>query len=118
LYSPIEEEVYVQPPTDIVLEWSGKIMRLKKVVYGTCHAVQCWWKFFSKKFVIFGFTTSELEPSLYYCKQGNEFIVIWLQIDDGFVMGSSKRFLDELHHAISCEMEFKWSDTVKKTGGH
>ncbi|PLW18521.1 hypothetical protein PCASD_23785, partial [Puccinia coronata f. sp. avenae] len=30
LYSPIEEEVYVQPPVKIVPEWKGKIMRLKK----------------------------------------------------------------------------------------
>lgn len=66
LYSPIEEEVYVKPPTDIVPEWKGKIMRLKKAVYGTCQAARCWWKFFSKKVVIFGFTASEIEPSLYY----------------------------------------------------
>ncbi|KAI7959546.1 hypothetical protein MJO28_003337 [Puccinia striiformis f. sp. tritici] len=35
LYSPIEEEVYVQPPIEIRPEWKGKIMRLKKAMYGT-----------------------------------------------------------------------------------
>jgi hypothetical protein len=35
LYSPIEEEVYVQPPVKIMPEWQGKIMRLKKAMYGT-----------------------------------------------------------------------------------
>jgi hypothetical protein len=32
LYSPIEEEVYVQPPVEIMPKWKGKIMRLKKAM--------------------------------------------------------------------------------------
>jgi hypothetical protein len=117
LYSPIEEEVYVQPPIKIVPEWKGKIMRLKKAMYGTQQAARCWWKFFSGKVLSFGFTASELEPSLYYCKRGNEFVVIWLHVDDGFAMGSSPRVLDELHNAIANEMEVKWSNSVDKLVG-
>ena len=32
LYSPIEEEVYVQPLVEIRPEWKGKIMKLKKAM--------------------------------------------------------------------------------------
>jgi hypothetical protein len=32
LYSPIEEEVYVQPPVELIPEWKGKIMQLKKAM--------------------------------------------------------------------------------------
>jgi hypothetical protein len=46
LYSPIEEEVYFQPPIELFPEWKGKIMRLKKAMYGTKQAARCWWKFF------------------------------------------------------------------------
>ncbi|PLW37830.1 hypothetical protein PCANC_21685 [Puccinia coronata f. sp. avenae] len=35
LYSPIEEEVYVQPPVELKAHWKGKIMKLKKAMYGT-----------------------------------------------------------------------------------
>jgi hypothetical protein len=35
LYSPIEEEFYVQPPVELFPQWKGKIMRLKKAMYGT-----------------------------------------------------------------------------------
>jgi hypothetical protein len=49
LYSPIKEEVYVQPLIELFLQWKGKIMRLKKAMYGTKQAARCWWKFFKGK---------------------------------------------------------------------
>jgi hypothetical protein len=42
LYSPIEEDVYVQPPTEIFPELKGKIVKLKKAMYGTKQAARCW----------------------------------------------------------------------------
>jgi hypothetical protein len=117
LYSPTEEEVYIQPPVEIVPEWKGKIMRLKKAMYGTRQAARCWWKFFSGKVASFGFTASKLEPSLYYCRRGPDFVVIWLHVNDGFAMGSSSQVLDELHQAISNKMEVKWSTSVEKLVG-
>ncbi|MBW0514230.1 hypothetical protein O181_053945 [Austropuccinia psidii MF-1] len=35
LYSPIEEDVYVQAPVELRPEWNGKVMKLKKALYGT-----------------------------------------------------------------------------------
>jgi hypothetical protein len=64
-----------------------------------------------------GFTASELEPSLYYCKRGEDFVVIWLHVDDGFAMGSTQHVLDNLHSAIASEMEVKWSSRVEKLVG-
>jgi hypothetical protein len=83
-------------------------------MYGTQQAARCWWKFFSEKVTSFGFTASDLEQSLYYCKQGDNFVVIWLHVDNGFAMGSSQRVLDKLHQAISRKMEVKWSNSVIK----
>ncbi|PLW38596.1 hypothetical protein PCANC_16527 [Puccinia coronata f. sp. avenae] len=114
LYSPIEEEVYVQPPVEIMPKWKGKIMRLKKAMYGTRQVARCWWKFFSRTMMKLGFTASELEPLLYYCKRGEDFVVIWLHVDDGFAMGSTQHVLDNLHAAIASEMEVKWSSRVEK----
>jgi hypothetical protein len=117
LYGPIKEEVYVQPLVEIVPEWKGKMMRLKKAMYGTRQAARCWWKFFSGKIMDFGFTASELGPSLYHCKKGKDFVVIWLHVDDGFAMGSNQQVLDDLHAAIATKMEVKWSPKVEKLVG-
>jgi hypothetical protein len=104
LYSPIKEEVYVQPPVEIMPHWKGKIMKLKRAMYGTQQAARCWWKFFSSKMRDIGFTASELEPSLYFCRRGADFVVIWLHVDDSFAMGSTPQVLSNLHQAISTQM--------------
>jgi hypothetical protein len=98
-------------------QWKGKIMRLKKAMYGTKQAARCWWKFFSGNMRDIGFTASELEPSLYFCQRGTEVVVIWLHVDDGFAMGSSQQVLDNLHEAITAQMEVKWSNSVDKIVG-
>ncbi|PLW56744.1 hypothetical protein PCANC_01718 [Puccinia coronata f. sp. avenae] len=117
LYSPIEEEVYVQPPVEIMPQWKGKIMQLKKAIHGTKQAARCWWKFFSGKMHDIGFTASKLEPSLYFCRRGKDFVVIWLHVDDGFAMGLSQGVLDDLHQAIAAQMEVKWTNSVEKIVG-
>jgi hypothetical protein len=119
LYSPIEEEVYhyVQPPIELMPKWKGKVMQLKKAMYGTRQAAQCWFLFFKEKMENIGFTASELEPSVFFCRHGQEFLVIWLHVYDGFAIGSNKTILDQLNKAMSLEMEVKWNSEVDKIVG-
>ncbi|POW08205.1 hypothetical protein PSTT_07720 [Puccinia striiformis] len=117
LYSPIDEEVYVQPPIEIRPQWKGKIMRLKKAMYGTKQAARCWWQFFKKKMENVGFIASELEQSVYIYKRGKEFVIIWLHVDDGFVVGSSNELLNELRKAMENELKIKWSEGYKRLVG-
>jgi hypothetical protein len=116
-YSPIEEEVYVQPPIELMPEWKGKVMRLKKAMYGTRQAARCWFLFFKEKMENIGFTASELEPSVFFCRCGQDFLVIWLHVDDGFAIGSNRKIIDQLNKAMSLEMEVKWNSEVDKIVG-
>jgi hypothetical protein len=61
LYSPKEEEVYMQPPIEIRPEWRGKFMKLKKAMYGTQQAARCWWKYLKGKMEKLGYVASKLE---------------------------------------------------------
>ncbi|KAI7946803.1 hypothetical protein MJO29_011330 [Puccinia striiformis f. sp. tritici] len=117
LYSPIDEEVYVQPPIEIRPQWKGKIMRLKKAMYGTKQAARCWWQFFKQKMENVGFVASELEQSVYIYRKGKEFVIIWLHVDDGFVVGSSRELLNGLREAMEKELKIKWSEGYKKLVG-
>ncbi|MBW0534040.1 hypothetical protein O181_073755, partial [Austropuccinia psidii MF-1] len=65
LYSPIEEDVFVQAPVELRPEWNSKVMKLKKALYGTKQAVRCWWKFSLGIMCELGFEVSEVEPALY-----------------------------------------------------
>jgi hypothetical protein len=117
LYSPIEEEVYVQPPTELFPELKGKIMKLKKAMYGTKQAARCWWQFFKGKMEIAGFVSSELEPSLYIYRRGDEFVIIWLHVDDGFALASTPDLLHHLRQEMEKTMKIKWSDSLNRLVG-
>jgi hypothetical protein len=92
-------------------------MKLKKAMYGTLQAARCWWKFFKGKMEKLGYVVSEIEPSLYHCRNPYGFIVIWLHVDDGFAMVSSPAMLQSLRKAIKGELDIKWSTTVDRLVG-
>ncbi|KAI7953614.1 hypothetical protein MJO28_006161 [Puccinia striiformis f. sp. tritici] len=117
LYSTIDEEVYVQPPIEIRPQWKGKVMRLKKAMYGTKQAARCWWQFFKQKMEKVGFVASELEQSVYIYRRGADFVIIWLHVDDGFVVGSNRELLTSLREAMEKELKIKWSEGYKKLVG-
>ncbi|KAI7944156.1 hypothetical protein MJO28_011684 [Puccinia striiformis f. sp. tritici] len=117
LYSPIEEDVYVQAPVEIFPELKGKVMKLKKALYGTKQAARCWWKFFKKTVESLGFEASEVESSLYLFKRDGGFVMIWLHVDNGFAMASSQDLLDELRRGMEAQLEIKWSDKVERLVG-
>ncbi|MBW0465013.1 hypothetical protein O181_004728 [Austropuccinia psidii MF-1] len=63
LYSPIHEEVHVQAPVEIRKEVSGKVIKLKKALYGTGQAARCWWLHSQKIMEALGFNSDELDRS-------------------------------------------------------
>jgi hypothetical protein len=64
-----------------------------------------------------GYVASELEPSLYHCRNQHGFIFIWLHVDDGFAMASSPNMLQSLRKAIEGELNIKWSKKVNRLVG-
>jgi hypothetical protein len=117
LYSPIEEDVYIQPPVEIFPHLKGKVMKLKKAMYGTKQAARCWWKFFKQTVEKLGFVASEIEPSLYLFKKGKGFVIICLHVDDGFAMASDNSLLQQLKAGMMAGLEVKWSNKVERLVG-
>ncbi|KAI7955267.1 hypothetical protein MJO28_005667 [Puccinia striiformis f. sp. tritici] len=117
LYSPIEEEVYVKPPTELRPELLGKVLRLKKALYGTKQAGRCWWLHFKKILNGLNFTTSEVESSLYVYKRDDVSIFIWMHVDDGLVVSNSESAMEELRDALQKQLEVKWKTHVDQIVG-
>ncbi|KAI7934105.1 hypothetical protein MJO29_016536 [Puccinia striiformis f. sp. tritici] len=88
-----------------------------KAMYGTKQAARCWWQFFKKQMEKVEFVASELEQSVYIYRRGGEFVIIWLHVDDGFVVGSSKGLLKSLREAMEKELKIKWSEGYKRLVG-
>ncbi|KAI7938875.1 hypothetical protein MJO28_014454 [Puccinia striiformis f. sp. tritici] len=117
LYSPIEEEVYVKPPTELRPELKGKVLRLKKALYGTKQAGRCWWLHFKGILDKLGFTASEVESSLYVYRRDDTSIFIWMHVDDGLVVSNSVSAMANLRSALQEHLEIKWKTVVDQIVG-
>ncbi|POV95959.1 hypothetical protein PSTT_15929 [Puccinia striiformis] len=117
LYSPIEEEVYVKPPTELRPELKGKVLRLKKALYGTKQAGRCWWLHFKGILDKLDFTASEVESSLYVYRKADVSIFIWMHVDDGLVVSNSSSAMETLRSALQQHLEIKWKTNVDQIVG-
>jgi hypothetical protein len=117
LYSPIKEEVYVKPPSELHPSLKGKILRLHKALYGTKQAGRCWWLHFKKILSGLNFSASEVESSLYVYKRDNISIYIWMHVDNGLVVRNSAAAVEDLCSNLTQHLEVKWKTTVDQIVG-
>ncbi|MBW0485951.1 hypothetical protein O181_025666 [Austropuccinia psidii MF-1] len=88
LYSPVEECVLVEPPTYFMPELRGKVLSLKKALYGMRQA---------------GST--------------NAVIAISIHINDGVVTLTSAEAISDFKTALVSQLEIKWSDKLDRIVG-
>jgi hypothetical protein len=117
LYSPIDEEVYVKPPTELRPNLKGKVLRLKKALYGTKQAGRCWWLHFKTILENLNFSALEVESSLYVYKRDSTSIYIWMHVDDGLVVSNSPSAVTELRQQLTQHLDIKWKDNVNQIVG-
>ncbi|MBW0490669.1 hypothetical protein O181_030384 [Austropuccinia psidii MF-1] len=105
LYSQIEEDVYVKAPVELWPEWNGKVMKLRRALYGTKQAARCWWKFSLGIMCKLGFEGSKIKPALYMLHQGDERLLVWIHVDYGIIVGSSHEIFQQFKMALSDELK-------------
>ncbi|MBW0487015.1 hypothetical protein O181_026730 [Austropuccinia psidii MF-1] len=112
LYSPVEETVLIEPPTTFLPHLKGKVLRLKKALYGMKQGGRCWWFFLSGILERMGFAATEVNQSLYLFRNDQELIAIWIHVDDGVVTSNSLGAISRFKTALCGELGIKWSDQL------
>ncbi|MBW0505800.1 hypothetical protein O181_045515 [Austropuccinia psidii MF-1] len=90
----------------------GKVLRLKKAVYGMKQAGRCWWLSLSGILELMGFTVTEVDQSLCIFRNDQEVITIWIHADDGGVTSNSLGAISRFKTALCGELDIKWSDQL------
>ena len=62
-----EEEVYVNMPKGF--ERKGKVLKLKKTLYGLCQSPRAFWTYMVEKMELCGVPQSEFDPCLFIGKK-------------------------------------------------
>jgi hypothetical protein len=86
------EEVYVQQPPGFVVEkGSGKVLKLRKALYGLRQAPRAWNARLDKELLKLGFVRSPHEHAVYRRSDNNgNFLIVGVYVDDLIITGPSQ----------------------------
>jgi len=119
LNAPLDDEIYIKPPRMVTVP-DGKVLRLKKSIYGLKQAARCWGETLAAVLRKRGFLPSIADPALYINHQGSEFLGVHVddllfvaKADNGFSSWLGTHFtvnnLGRPRHLLSIELT--WAST-------
>ena len=101
LNGDLEEETFVeQPPGYVIKQHKNKVYRLKKALYGLKQAPRCWNSKIDEYLLKNGFIKSPSEPSLYVKKEGTDFLILCLYVDDLIYTGTNAKMVEDFKKAM------------------
>lgn len=96
LHGDLNEEVYMLPPPGYRKHGENLVCRLQKSLYGLKQASRNWFSKFSKALLVFGFTQSQADYSLFFLHQRNGSVFVLVYVDDILITGSSSSIIQQV----------------------
>jgi transposase InsO family protein len=95
LNGDLVEEVFVQqPPGFVVKNGSGKVLKLKKALYGLRQAPRAWNSRLDSELVKLGFVRNPLEHAVYRRAEKDGYLLVGVYVDDLIITGPNKDTLE------------------------
>ncbi|GJW79346.1 putative ribonuclease H-like domain-containing protein [Tanacetum coccineum] len=93
LYGKIEEEVYVcQPPGFEDTNFSDKVYKVEKALYGLHQASRAWYETLSTYLLDNGFHKGQIDKTLFIKRHKDDILLVKVYVDD-IIFGSTKKEL-------------------------
>nr|GFA04497.1 hypothetical protein [Tanacetum cinerariifolium] len=93
LYGKIEEEVYVcQPPGFEDPNFSDRVYKVEKTLYGLHQAPRAWYETLSTNLLDNGFQRGKVDKTLFIKKHKGDILLVQVYVDD-IIFGSTKKEL-------------------------
>nr|GEV05473.1 copia protein [Tanacetum cinerariifolium] len=100
LYGIIEDEVYVsQPPVFIDPQFSNKVYKVEKALYGLHQAPRAWYETLSTFLLQNGYRRGTINKTLFIKKDKDDIMLVQVYIDD-IIIGSTKKSLCDEFEAL------------------
>jgi hypothetical protein len=96
LNGDLKEEVYVHQPAGFVIAGQeGKVLRLRKALYGLRQALRAWNSKLDDTLKKMDFVQSEHEHTIYRRSHGDDILLVGVYVDDLVITGSSLAAVEE-----------------------
>lgn len=110
---PLERELYVRPPPDMVGVNLGDLWKLEKAVFGLTEAPRYWWLRIRKDLIETGWYEVPFLPATFVLYDGNKMTgLLILHVDDGLTCGDGPRYRKAIADLKKRAPLDKWRDTV------
>lgn len=107
LYGDLQEDIYLETPEGVNLE-KGKILKLKKSLYGLKQSPRNWNIKFNNCLQQFGLERSEADQCLYYNEDRS--LILAIYVDDGLVVAKENSLIKRLLESLSLVLELTESE--------
>ncbi|MBW0560378.1 hypothetical protein O181_100093 [Austropuccinia psidii MF-1] len=114
LHSKLDEEIYVSAPIEFRPEWTGKVTKLNKAMYGLKQEGQFWWLHFQSIMLKLNFIAEELDQLIYCCTKGETIIYLWMNVDDGVIFSNDQEAVSKLRIQLTEDFKVKWEDKLTR----
>ncbi|KAG7536931.1 Reverse transcriptase RNA-dependent DNA polymerase [Arabidopsis suecica] len=108
LQGELEEEVYMSPPPgleDIVTP--GKVLRLRKAIYGLKQSPRAWYHKLSSTLLANGFKKSHSDHTLFTKQDNQGIVVVLVYVDDLIISGSNKEGIQAIKTSLHSAFDIK-----------
>ncbi|KAM1955170.1 hypothetical protein ACFX16_024756 [Malus domestica] len=106
LHEVLEEEVYIQQPSDYEIKGhEDKVLKLKKALYGLKKAPRAWNSRIDKCFQESNFTKCLHEHALYVKVKDGDIRIVCLYVEDLIFTGSNPSMFEEFKRVMTKEFE-------------
>ena len=95
LYGQLDEEIYMEQPEGFKVKGQeGKVLRLRRAIYGLKQAALAWWKELDQSLKRLGFTRLYADAGLFVSRHSDgTLIIIIAYVDDVLFLGPNKSLL-------------------------
>ncbi|MBW0476477.1 hypothetical protein O181_016192 [Austropuccinia psidii MF-1] len=88
------------------------VLKLKKALYGTKQATQCWWLHLKGILQQIGFKSSGEDQSTYFYHSSKGQAMLWIHVDNGALAGLSASVIDFIFSKLDQHLQIKWDKKI------
>lgn len=107
LYGNLDEEIYLIPPEQMMLDSGKKVWRLKKSIYGLKQSGRCWNRRLHQTLLELGLTHSKADPCVYYRRINGETTIIAVYVDDLLMFTNKEKSRDIIKRSLEAQFDMK-----------
>lgn len=110
----LKENIYMSIPEGFVNESNGKVLKLKRAIYGLKQSSLVWYEKVKDCLCNLGFKISNLEPCLFTKINGNIKIIVTVYVDDFLIFSNCAKETENLKNVLSSEFKLKDLGSVRR----